>query len=405
MPKRLLWVNHFAVPPDRGGGTRHFELARELRVLGWDVTVAASDFDLLTRRYARRADSGDVRAIGEEVDGVKFRWLHAPPYTGNDWRRVSNWLGFSRSLMRADATDGERPSVVIGSSPHLFAAEAASRLARRYRVPFVLEVRDLWPESLQVKPGRRGPAYWALWALARRLYARADRIVVLAEGVGEYLAARGVPRSKIVFAPNGVSLDDFGGAARNGAAGFGLVYAGAHGPANGLETVIDAAVLLKDVPDVRVLLVGDGPAKAELQRVATERGATNVTFAPPVPKRDMPALLSGQDAGLMVLKPVPLFSFGVSPNKLFDYWGAGLPVVNNVGGEVAELVRRSGGGVQAEPDARSLADAILRLRAVCADSRAAMGESGRAWVREHRDRPVVAASLSTALDALVTSAA
>lgn len=399
-PRRLLWVNHFAVPPTEAGGTRHFELARELVSFGWTTTVAASDFSLHARRYTRRADASDRRPVVERVDGVEFVWLWASPYRGNDWRRAVNWLSFARSAAGWRPAAG-KPDVVIGSSPHLFAALAAARTAARYRVPFVLEVRDLWPESLLAAGGRKGLAYHGFAAIARSLYRRADRIVVLARGSAEHLVRMGVDGGKIAYVPNGVDTSAFGAvprAPRAADAPFTLVYAGAHGPANGLDVVLDAAERLRDRRDVRFLLVGDGPAKHELQRSAEARRLANVEFRAPVPKSGMPALLAGADAGLMVLRDSPLFAFGVSPNKLFDYLGAGIPVVCNVPGEVAALLRDARAGTQAtDASAAALADAVLGLRASGSDHRAAMGRAGQDWVAREHARPVLARRLDAML--------
>ncbi|MFN2399742.1 MAG: asparagine synthase-related protein [Gemmatimonadaceae bacterium] len=136
--KHLLWVNHFAVTPDMGGGKRHFEMSRELVRRGWQVTIAASDFHLHDRRYMRRSSAMERHPVCEQVEGVEIEWLWAAPYEANDLRRVENWLTFSRSLLR-DRFIARSPSVVIGSTPRLFAALAARRVARRAGVPFVLD--------------------------------------------------------------------------------------------------------------------------------------------------------------------------------------------------------------------------------------------------------------------------
>ncbi len=394
---RLLWVNHFAVAPDMGGGTRHFEMGRELARRGWAVTIAASDFHLHGRTYMRRMSPADRSPRIETLDGVRFAWLWAAPYETNDARRAWNWMSFGQSLSRW-ATGAERPDIVMGSTPHLLAALAAWRAARRFGVPFVLEVRDLWPESLAVGIGRRGPSYWALHVLARFLYRVADRIVVLAKGVGDFLARAGVASDRIVLAPNGVDVAGYGSARRTARAGMRLAYAGAHGPANGLDAVLDAADLLRDDPRVAFDLVGDGPAKAALVESARLRGLDNVRFREPIAKGAMPAFLAECDAGLMVLKDVPLFAFGVSPNKLFDYWGAALPVICNVPGEVADMVRQSQGGIQArDASGAALAAAIRELLVLSPTERAAMGARGRSWVERERDRPMLTARLDAAL--------
>lgn len=396
-PRTLLWVNHFAVTGRDGGGTRHAEIGRALGAHGWTVQVAASDFHLHTRSYTRRGGAHARDVVVEESAGVHFHWLWSAPYAANDWRRLRNWLTFARGVAALRPV-GARPDIVIGSSPQLLAALAALRLARRLGVPFVLEVRDLWPESMLAAGGRRGPFYAALAALARHLYARSDAIIVLARGTAAYLQRLGVPAERLVYIPNGVDLDAFDGGVERPAAPFTVVYAGAHGPANGLEVVLDAAERLRDVADVRFLFVGDGPVRPALAADAARRRLANVEFRDPVGKAAIPALLGGASAGLMVLRDAPLFTFAVSPNKLFDYLAAALPVVCNVRGEVAAMLSESGAGVQAgDSSGQALAEAVLRLRACSADERRRMGLAGREWVAREHARPVLAARLDAAL--------
>lgn len=398
----LLWVNHFAVSPDSGGGTRHFELGRVLASNSWDVEIAASDLNYHTRRFTRRTNGSRV-AVREHVGDVNFRWLWASPYEGNDWRRVWNWFSFARSLWRERASI-DPPDIVIGSSPHLFAAVAAERLARTWEVPFVLEVRDLWPESIVAARGKRGLAYYALSPLAMYLYRRADRIVVLAEGVKRYLVGKGIDPARVTVVPNGVDPTAFGpaGASGKSADHFTLAYVGAHGPANGLGAVLEAAAILRG-DGVRFLLVGDGPAKPHLQERASELELDNLEFRDPVPKQEIPRVLAEADAGLMVLRDAELFSYGVSPNKLFDYFAARLPVVCNVPGEVAGYVAAAEAGEQAvDASPEALVEAIRRLLERSSRERAAMGQGGRRWVEENRSRESLAGRLDGMLRALVT---
>ena len=388
-----------------GGGTRHIELGRELVSRGWHVVLAASDFHIHQRIYQRRASADDRAVQRETVDGVSVAWLWASPYERNDLRRVKNWLSFAKSLLSLDLGT-RRPDVVIGSSPHLFAAFGAWMVARRVGAPFVFEVRDLWPESLAVSGKGKGPGYFAFWLLARFLYRVAERIIVLAEGVEKYLIESGVPREKIVFVPNGVDAKAFSTTTPAPRERLKLVYAGAHGPANGLEAVLQAAHLLREEPRVSFVLLGDGPAKPALKAEAERLKLTNLQLVDSISKAAMPAFLNDCDAGLMVLKDIPLFSFGVSPNKLFDYWAAALPVVCNVGGEVALLLERAGGGVQAkDASAEALADAVREMLKRTPEARREMGASGRAWVARERDRPLLAGRLDTMLKQLVGAAA
>ena len=365
------------------------------------MTIAASDFHLHTRRYTRRSGEGDRAPIEEHIEGVRFVWLWSAPHRRNDWRRGINWLTFARSLVRWAGSE-DASDVVIGSSPHLLAAAAARRVARAWSVPFVFEVRDLWPESLLAAGGRRGPVYAGMRLVADHLYRRADRIIVLARGSGTYLRERrGVPPDSIAYVPNGVDPSLYGERQDRSPGELTLVYAGAHGPANGLGAVLEAADRLRDRP-VRFRLVGDGPAKAELVREAGERRLEKVEFLDPVSKWEMPSLLHAADGGLMVLREAPLFSFGVSPNKLFDYFAAGLPVVCNVDGEVAGMVREAEAGELARPGSvDSLTTAIERLLDRSEAERRAMGDAARAWVAQHHARPILAARLAGVLDELV----
>ncbi len=406
----LLWVNHFAVTPGEGGGTRHFEMSRELVREGWRVTLAASDFTYQQRRYTRRngEDHGaeSQAAVRETLDGVEMVWLWAAAYARNDWRRIWNWLSFGRSLLRwgrSHSAPGARPDIVIGSSPSLFAALAALHLARRWDVPFLLEVRDIWPESLRAVGARRGPGYIGLGLVARYLYRHADRIVVLARGTSDHLESMGVDPSRMAFMPNGVDASAFEGVERPERETFTVAYTGAHGPANGLDVVLDAAEILRDDhPQIRFLFVGDGPVKEQLRADAERRSLHNVVFHDPVAKQELPRVLAGADAGLMVLRDAALFAYGVSPNKLFDYSAAALPIVCNVPGEVAGMVERAGSGeVAGGGSAEALAEAVVRLVERPAEERKAMGEAARRWVVREHDRPVVTARLDALLRALV----
>ncbi len=386
----VLWVNQFAATASDGGGTRHLDLGRALVQLGWAVTVVASDFHLHQRRFTRRSESGMHRPLSENVAGVTFRWLWSFPYGGNDWRRVLNWLSFAWQVLRRGA-GSDRPRVVVGSSPQLFAALGAWALACRQGVPFILEVRDLWPESMAAVSGRRGLGYHLLGLLARFLYRRADRIIVLARGAAAVVVASGVAAEKIVCIPNGVDPDSLTTDQRSEHQHFTAIYAGAHGPANGLETVLDAAEQLKNHPSIRFMLVGDGPSKANLVFDAARRGLGNVEFRQSVSKPVLHSLFAEADCGIMVLRDAPLFSWGVSPNKLFDYLGDQLPVVCNVPGDVAEMLASAGGGVQAaDHTGTALAKAVLRMFATPFGERLEMGRSGKRWVLSEHNRTTLA---------------
>jgi glycosyltransferase involved in cell wall biosynthesis len=385
-------LNQFALPPTSAGGTRHVELFS--RLVGWDALVVAGSRELFSQERIR-------------PDGVLVT-VPVTRYSGNGISRVVNWASYAAGAMFKGLV-ARRPSVVYGSSPQMGAAFAALVIARIRRARFVLEIRDLWPhilaESGTLSP--RSGIYRALKALERLLYRHADAIVVLAEGSIEPIVAEGGARERITFIPNGadpslfaVTRDRASLRAEFGFDGFVVVYAGAHGPANGLDFVLDAADALRDIPVVTFVLVGNGVEKARLADAAARRGLTNLEFRPPVPKQRIPEVLAAADAGLHCLADLDLFRSAVSPNKLYDYIAAGLPSITNTMGAVAEMVEASGAGIATAPS--GIADGIRTLLAMSDEERAALGAAGRAFIEAHRSRDAMARRLEGLLDSVVS---
>lgn len=396
----VFWVNQYAVAPDQPGGTRHFEMAAALRRRGLDVRIVASDLNLISLSYSRRRGPEDRRVIAERVDGVPFLWLPAGQYERNDWRRILGMLVFSWRVLRLLTREVSAGDVVIGSSPSLLAAAAARLAAFLRRGRFILEVRDLWPESLTGVTGRRGGlAVAALRLVADWLYRTSHAIVILSDGNRERIVARGGRPDRIVHVPNGVDLAGFASKDEAPPVEFAwlattptFVYAGAHGPANGLGVVLEAAEWLQehDGGGLTLLLLGDGPAKRELRRDAERRGLRNIVFHDPVAKGSVPSILGACAGGLMILKDVKLFRSGVSPNKLFDYLACDLPVITNVVGDVARVVEDAGAGVVVAPnDPVALAQAMIAVAAGTV-----VNGNGSSYVGEHHNRQLLADRLA-----------
>ena len=316
-----------------------------------------------------------------------------------------NWGSYSVGAVSVGLRQ-RRVDVVYASSPHLLTGLAGYLVARIRRAGFVLEVRDLWPQVL-VDMGRMKStsiAYRILRRLELFLYCHADEIVVLAEGSAEVIRADCPEAVSIAFVPNGSDTSMFDVREsrialreRFGMAGMVLVYAGAHGPANGLDLVLDAAEGVRsDLPEVVFLLVGDGVEKSALMADAERRGLANVHFHDPIPKFEVPQLLAAADVGLHVLADVPLFRYGVSPNKLFDYMAAGLPVVTNCPGEVERIVNAADAGVAVGPN--DLETAVRRVSDASSEQLQDWGRAGRSFIEQHRSREVVGAQLGDVLD-------
>ena len=404
-PMRCWWINHYACPADEPGGTRHHALAAQLNAVGIETTLVASSFHYT--QLSERLDSGESTRI-EERDGVRYAWLRTRPYTSNPLAKLANMRSFSSHLLRvADTLPIERPDVIIGSSPHLYAADAARRLAARWNVPFCCEVRDIWPGSLVDIAGASpwNPVVLHMGRIERRLYRAARRIFTLLPGSEEHIHRHGGREGSVVWIPNGVDpalLPD--SAPPEGSGPFTLIYAGAHGVANGLDAVLDASALLQRThgPDaVRFVFIGDGPRKPGLMQRARDESLELVEFRDPIAKSEIHSVLQQADACLMPLKRGNVFRHGISPNKMFDYLAVSRPVIFSVDTPVNPVEEAGAGLTIAPEDPEALANAVLELAALDASERRAMGERGRAYVLEHHDLSKLANRVAGALREVV----
>lgn len=387
--RRVLVLNHFATPRGEAGGTRHVELFSRLE--GWEYLIIASSLNPQTGRKVGDSDG--------------FVTVPVVGYSSNGISRILNWVSYAAAATLRGLRVG-RVDVVYGSSPHLLAALAAWVLSLVKRASFVLEVRDLWPKVLvdMNHLSESSPIYKALTALEEFLYRRAKTVIIMAEGSRTDLVARGVDPDKIVYIPNGADPEDFEPSAprdelraRYGFDRVTAVYAGAHGPANGLDLLLDGA---ESVPDVDVVLVGGGVLKNQLKADAKRRGLVNVRFMDPIPKTEIPDLLGAADIGLHVLADVELFRSAVSPNKIFDYMAVGLPTLTNSPGMVTELVEGAGSGVAVQP--AELDDGLRRLSALSPGARHAVGVAAREWIQSNQSRRAMAERLALSLECAVT---
>jgi glycosyltransferase involved in cell wall biosynthesis len=401
----VLLIHQVFAGPDDPGGTRHYEIGRQLVAHGHRFTVITSAVNYLTGETSAQPTTAlpdGMRII--RIEGRKD--IHRSYIT-----RARSFFGFARDATFV-AMALPDVDVVWGTSPPLVQLVPAWLTSRARAGGFLLEERDLWPEfAVGMGVVRDGPLARAALRLKRFLYGRAQRVVINSPGFLPFLERYGVPADKIRIIPNGVAVDQFHPAARGeairtawGADGrFVVLYAGALGPANGLDVVLDAAEFLVDSPALFVL-VGDGKTRTELAAAAAARRLHNVRFVPAQPKRAMPEMLAAADACLATLRDIPLFRT-TYPNKVFDYMAAGRPVLLAIDGVIREVVERAGGGMFVDPgDAGALVAAVRRMMASPDEARA-MGRRGRAYVCAEFDRQRQAAAFEQLLHELVAGAA
>lgn len=334
-----IWIfNHYAVGPNSNGITRHFDLAKYLVKNGHNVTIFASSFNHQALQEEHLKNSSE-KSIEKKYDGVKFIWLKTNSYNKNNWRRVINMFSYSFKAYFNGKKNKESPDIVIGSLAHPLAALVGQLIARKKKALFYFEERDLWPQSLidLGKMSKKNPAIIILGKLEKYLYKNATRIILLFDKATNYVQSKGIIKEKIVYLPNGVDftriseqeelpkslkikLDNLRGKTI-------AVYTGTLGLANNIDSLLDVAKeTINNNSDIHFLFVGGGPQKERLIERKENEKLTNVTFIDPVPKKYISKILNTAHIGLLPLKESPVFKWGISPNKLYDYMAASLPV-------------------------------------------------------------------------------
>ena len=396
---RILFVSQYFPPEPGAPAARVSELTRAWARAGHEVTVLTGmpnhPTGVVPQEYRRRA------LIREDFHGVHVvrTWIYAAANRGR-LRRSFSYASFSLSAALWGQLHVPRPDVLVATSPQLLCGAAGRLIAGMRRVPFVFEVRDLWPESIVAVGALASghPVVRGLTVVEEHLYRAARAIVVVTDGFREKLAARGVDPAKILVLKNGVDLSRFVPAERNTALrdrlGFGdrfvAAYVGTHGLAHALDTVLDAAKRLRSRDDLRFLFVGDGAERARLEERARREGLGNVTFLGALPRDAMTEVYATSDVCLVPLRKTALF-MTVLPSKIFEILAMERPIVISVDGEARALVEASGGGTFAPPeDAEALVRSIEEL-AADPRRRAEMGQRGRAFVTREFDREVLAA--------------
>ena len=336
----------------------------------------------------------------EMIDGITVHrnWTYITPNKGFIKKSVGH-LSFWVSSRFLSLPRMKQPDVAIGTSPTFFAAMSAAAATEKFRVPFIMEVRDLWPAcfvDLGVIRNRRLIRILERWEVS--LYRRANHIVTVTSAFRDDLVRRSIPSKKITSIPNGADEEfwvpqersGFLDQAAGGSRGFNVLYIGAHGISQALIRILEAAREFKLSTDVRFFLIGEGAEKARLQILAGEMGLSNLHFLDPVDKDRVRACYADADICLVPLRNIPLFRTFI-PSKMFEMLAMGCPIVASVEGEAAGILEASGGAVVVPPeDSRSIAAAIRKIKSEPTLA-TTMGIRGRAFVVANYSRRALAA--------------
>lgn len=401
----ILLINHYAGSPLHGMEYRPYYMAREWIRTGHRVRIVACAYSHVRARQPQMA--GQYR-FEEVIDGIEYTWFAAPAYSGNGIGRVCNIAAFIGPLYREGRriVQAFRPDVVIASSTYPMDIWPAHRMAKLAGAKLVFEVHDMWPLSPMELAGmpRRHPFIMLIQAAEDYAYRHADVVVSLLPKVREYMESRGMAPHKLHSVPNGFDPEEWSTKEYTACADisdaissekqsgkFVVGYTGSHGRPNSLDALLDAAAARHlSTKDFAFFLVGDGHEKLRLrQRVVNEKLA-NVWMFDPIPKRQIPFLLSQFDAVYLGAPRSPLYRFGIASNKLLDYMMAGTPVVYAIeAGNDPVAEAGCGISVPAE-DGTAIADAFSVLSELSIQERREMGARGREHAQQHYAYPQLA---------------
>lgn len=363
---KILYFHQHFTTPQLGGATRSYEFAHYLIKRGHEVTVVcggdASRFNLpATKRK---------NIYYGNLDGINVIQISLP-YSNNDGllKRTKVFLLFA--FIGIKIALREEYDLLFATSTPLTAGipGICAKLLRRKK--FVFEVRDLWPDLPKALGMKNIFALWGMSLLERMSYYAADACIGLSPGICEGIVRRSKKNKKVCMIPNGCDLNIFTPGYRFNLRLEGVkltdtvaVFTGAHGVANGLKAILDVAKVLieRGRDDIKLVFIGDGKEKPELEKIAKTNGLTNCLFFDPMPKTKLNKIISCVDIGVMVLANIPAFYYGTSPNKFFDYISSGLPIINNYPGWLADMIKENECGIVVDPDNPiAFADGLLLL--------------------------------------------
>lgn len=402
MIKTIWIINQYESTPDTGLAGRHFNLADILANRGYTVYGISASYTHILRKPLALSKWYQI----EKYKHLNWIWLKMPSYKhAHSKKRIYNWLLFSMYLMRLGyINDIAKPDFIIASSPSPFVYFGAKHLAGRFNAKLIFDVRDIWPLSLCEigNISKKHPLMRVMQYLEDKAYKNADVITSNLPYAYKHMKERGMNEEKFLWLPNGIKKNNndkglpISDLCKNKS--FKIGYAGTFGSANEILTFLKAAKLLKKYKDISIILIGQGKNKKQLISFVKENLLTNVNFIDPVPKDMIFSHLRRLDVCYIGLKKSPVFRFGVSPNKLFDYFLSARPIIYAVDSGDYLPVNEAKAGISIQPgNPKELADAILYLKSLTPIEREQMGKNGQAYVLKHHDYEKIADKLETIL--------
>jgi glycosyltransferase involved in cell wall biosynthesis len=398
----ILYINHYAGSFDLGMEFRPWLLSQEWQSQGHKTRVVASDFSHLRQKNISFPDDFHIEKIDS---GIQYQWIKTPHYEVNGIKRFVNILVFVFKLLFGikKITKNFKPDIVIASSTYPLDVIPAFLIAKIYKAKCIHEVHDLWPLTLKELGGFKS---WhpliVLFQLAENFsYKYCDRVVSMLPGAWNYMHEHGLSRDRFLTIPNGVRIEEWNNSQplseellkiirAKKAEGYFLVgYAGSIGIANALDIFIKGLAKIQD-KNIFVFLVGHGPSKEELQKIALNLNVSNIQFMDSIGKAQVPSFLAEMDTLFIGWQKKPIYMYGTNPNKLLDYMMSGKPIVHSVTAG-NDWVEDAGCGISIPAeDSNAIAKAIIDMYEMSPEKRSAMGARGRLFVEKNHSYPDLA---------------
>lgn len=400
--KKTFWfINQYSSTPETAMGGRHYYLAQELAKKGHQVYVIAGRYSHLLRN-PKQFD--EPYFIEEIIPNFSFVWVNLPEYQeAHSKQRVLNWFKFSWLLRNMSNVIPTKPDVILYSSPSLIGYLGAKYLANKFRVPFIFEVRDIWPLTLMELGGHssKHPFIKFMQWVEDRAYKKADYVFSNLYNAVEHMQTRGLDSSKFHWIPNGVSLEEVSQKQPLNAETlsqlpqnkFIIGYTGTIGVANAIDDLIEAAKILSSNPQLHFVLVGSGKEKESLIRKVQSLDLRNITFIDAIPKKQIQSMLEQFDICYIGWQKNSLYRFGIAPNKLPEYLYAGKPIIHAFSGK-GDIVQQAQAGITIEAeDPEAIVGAVQQLYNLTAEQRQQLGSNGKQFVLQHLEYAMIAEKL------------
>lgn len=396
----IVLINHYAGSPELGMEFRPYYMAKHWIEQGHNVVIIASNFHHLRIKQIEFK----TKTFETTIDGIPYLFYKTPKYQGNGFKRALNIFSFVKQLTSDARNIAQKyqPDVVIASSTYPADILPAYKIANLSKAKLIYEIHDLWPltpKELGNMPSWH-PFIATLQYFENFAYRKVDAVVSILPHTKEHCVAHGLKPEKWYHVPNGIVLEEWEEAIalpENLQKTFNKIkeenktivgYVGSHSFYNILHILVDAARILKDNKNIIFVSIGDGPERPKL--IEYSKDLDNIMFLGPVNKKMVPSVLKQMDILFIGLNKSPLFRFGISPNKLFDYMMAGKPIIQAIEAP-NDIVKEAECGISVEPEnPQAIANAILTLTQKTKEELEKMGENGKNYVLQNNDYKVIA---------------